>query len=525
MRKPRWTFERLMRALMETVDYALMLVDADGDVLFFNRVAAERLARGGIAADARVDDREWPLFRSDGVTPFPPGDTPLRRALRGELVRNEELVIRDDDGSPSRRLVVTAQPIRLDDGAVAAMLAWYDSTEQWQAAQADRAALVRFGQLLDGASDYAILMLGPDGEVITWSRSAEQLTGYTECEMVGRSFEVLFTDADRDAGVPAAILRMAAETGRAETGGMRVGKGGKVFWVSGVVTASRDDIGRVTGFVKVAHDVSRQRSAERSIMQLNEELRRLNEQLEHRVVERTAQLERQTADLLTAVAELEAFSYSVSHDLRAPLRAMHGFARLLGEEYIDQLPLGAAQYLAKIEENARQMGTLIDALLSLSRMQRQGLAVQPLDMGEIVAGCWADLSGAREGRELELQVDDLPVCEADQRLIRQVWINLLDNAIKYTLGRTPGRIRISATTRDDVPGYLVTDNGAGFDMRYSNKLFQVFQRLHPAEDYAGDGIGLAVVRRIIHRHGGEVWAMGEVDRGATFGFTLSGRST
>jgi PAS domain S-box-containing protein len=248
-----------------------------------------------------------------------------------------------------------------------------------------------------------------------------------------------------------------------------------------------------------------------------EEVRRLNAALEERVRQRTAQLE-------AANKELEAFSYSVSHDLRAPLRAIDGFAQKLVREFGAQLPEEAARQLRRVRENARQMGQLIDDLLTFSRLGRQPLRKQTVGPADLVRQVLEELRPEREGRRVEIRAGSLPPCQGDPALLKQVFTNLLGNALKYSRKRDPAVIDVGAR-EGDRPGecvYFVRDNGAGFDMRYAGKLFGVFQRLHPVEDYEGTGVGLAIVQRIIHRHGGRIWAEGQVDRGAEFAFTLTG---
>jgi light-regulated signal transduction histidine kinase (bacteriophytochrome) len=253
--------------------------------------------------------------------------------------------------------------------------------------------------------------------------------------------------------------------------------------------------------------VTQQKAAER-------EIHRLNEDLEHRVTQRTAELE-------TSNKELEAFTYSVSHDLRAPLRHISGFTRILVEEFGGALPAEAHQHLQRIEQGTHRMGRLVDELLNLTRVGRQPLALQVTGLDSVVRDVLAVLQPDIEGRAIEWNIAQLPFVECDPTLIRQVFQNLISNALKYSRPRSPAVIEIGQTERDGQQVLFVRDNGVGFSMKYADKLFGVFQRLHRAEDFEGTGVGLANVHRIIQKHGGRVWAEAELDRGATFYFTLA----
>jgi len=246
-----------------------------------------------------------------------------------------------------------------------------------------------------------------------------------------------------------------------------------------------------------------------------EEIKALNAELEQRVAKRTAELE-------AANDELEAFSYSVSHDLRAPLRAINGFAGIVLEEYGPQLPQEGRHYLERVCQGGQRMGELIDDLLAFSRLGRQPLVRRRVDTRRLVEEALGELKPSISDRRIETRVNELPPSQGDQALLKQVWINLLSNALKYSRGRTPAIVEIGWEQQDGECVFFVRDNGVGFNMEYAGKLFGVFQRLHRADEFEGTGVGLAIVQRIIHRHGGRVWADAEPDRGAIFYFTLGG---
>lgn len=245
-------------------------------------------------------------------------------------------------------------------------------------------------------------------------------------------------------------------------------------------------------------------------------IRLLNDDLEKRVHERTTQLE-------SANKELEAFSYSVSHDLRAPLRAIDGFSRIVMDDYAASLPEDGQSLLHDVCANTRRMGELIDDLLSFSKLGRQPLKRGRVAVDRLVKECLADLNPNHNGRRIELCIGELADCEGDVSLLRQVWINLLSNAIKYTGKCAQAVIEVGCRhgKPPDGPVYFVKDNGVGFDMRYAERLFGVFQRLHRSEDYEGTGVGLAIVARVVGRHGGRIWAESEPGKGTTFSFTVA----
>jgi light-regulated signal transduction histidine kinase (bacteriophytochrome) len=240
----------------------------------------------------------------------------------------------------------------------------------------------------------------------------------------------------------------------------------------------------------------------------------LNAELEHRVVARTGQLD-------AANKELEAFSYSVAHDLRAPLRHINGFSKILQDDYSTALDATAQHYLKSIQDGAKNMGRLVDDLLKMGQIGRQELVCRPTDLNSLVRRALQDLQPECEGRQIEWRIGELPSVDCDSGLIRQVFANLLSNAVKYTRPREKAVIEVGQVTTDGAPTVFVRDNGAGFDQKYAHKLFGVFQRLHSAEQFEGTGVGLATAHRIVQKHGGRIWAQAEVDKGATFFIALA----
>jgi PAS domain S-box-containing protein len=390
---------------------------------------------------------------------------------------------------------------------LAAVLALNSETsERSRAEEALRKSQARTKMLTDSITDYAILMLDPKGRILSWSSGATRVMGYSAEEMHGQSFLCFFPEEEVRSEVPQKELENALVNGRGEAEGWRVRKDGSRFWSNSVLVAVRDEKGQLQGLSKVMRDITKRKQAE-------DEIQRLNRNLEQRA-----------SELEAANKELEAFTYSVSHDLRAPLRHIDGFSQLLVDEYGPKVPEDVRRYLDRIQNGARQMGLLVDELLTLARIGRKEIRLQVTGLDSVVDEVVSDLKSELDGRNVEWKVATLPFVECDPTLLKQVFVNLLSNAVKYTKPRDPAVIEVGSVPDNGHPAIFVRDNGVGFNMKYADKLFGVFQRLHRAEDFEGTGIGLATVQRIVHKHGGRIWAEAELDKGATFYFTLGSQT-
>lgn len=355
------------------------------------------------------------------------------------------------------------------------------------------------------AAANAIVITDREGTIVWANPAFTTLTGYELEDVLGRNPRLLKSGV-QDAAFYAGLW--GAISGGNVWEGQMVNrrKDGSLYTEAMTITPVRTDDGVITHFIAVKRDVTERQRVE-------EERQRLNSELEDRVALRTAELE-------AANRELEAFSYSVSHDLRAPLRSVSGFSQALLEDFGPQLPGDARTHLATIQSAAERMGELISALLRLSRLGRQALARRRLDTAQLVREVLEELRPMTVDRVAEVEIGELPSCDADPTLLRQVWLNLLGNAFKYTATRAVARVEIGSRREHGELVYFIRDNGAGFDMQYADRLFGVFQRLHSQGEFEGTGVGLAIVQRIIHRHGGRVWAEAVLDGGATFSFTL-----
>jgi PAS domain S-box-containing protein len=369
----------------------------------------------------------------------------------------------------------------------------------------------RYRHVSELISDYAIgATIGPGGKYsLDWASGAiERICGYTPEELFNEGkYKDLVHPEDRGY-VGESVRRLAMNEGfRIEF--RIITRSGEVKWINHRARPIWDEKqGKLVGFYSAGQDVTSRKQAD-------EQLKELNERLEERVAARTVQLE-------AINRELESFSYMVSHDLRAPLRSIDSFSRIIETEYARDIPPEGRNYLNLVTENVSQMKKLIDDLINFSHVNRKLMNTELVYPQDLIRQSLEDLREERKNRDIEIVTGDLPPFVGDPAMMKQVFLNLISNAVKFTRKRDHARIEIGSYSSDRELVYFIRDNGTGFDMHYRQKLFGVFQRLHSAEDYEGTGLGLAIVQRIIHRHGGRVWADSEPGKGATFYFNVKG---
>jgi PAS domain S-box-containing protein len=379
-----------------------------------------------------------------------------------------------------------------------------DITERQKAENALRESEKQFRTMIDAIPQLA-WMAHADGFIFWYNQRWFDYTGTTSEQMEGWGWQRVHDPAY----LPTVLEGWKQSIASGQPFEMEFplrAADGHYGWFLTRVYPILDDAGQVVRWFGTNTDVSQKHKAD-------EEIRDLNAALEKRVIERTS-------ELMAANKELEAFSYSVSHDLRAPLRAVDGFSQAVLEDYSTLLPEEGQRHLRTIREGAQRMGALIDDLLTFSRLSRAPLSKQEVNTAKLVRNALGEMKSQQEGRQVDIRIGDLPACLGDPALLKQVWINLLSNALKYTRQRKIAVIEIGCKTERGEDIYYVRDNGAGFDMQYFHKLFGVFQRLHRADQFEGTGVGLAIVQRVILRHGGRIWAEAALNQGATFYFTL-----
>ena len=446
--------------------------------------------------------------------------------LAGRRTEEQEYEIRRKDGSRFTALLNVSSVLDFEGRFVNCRMSMVDITARREAENAlqrinsdlehairERSAELvaseeRFRLMVEGIEDYGIYFTDPGGFITSWSTSAQSLQGYGATEVTGHHISVLLEPHDDAESMARQRLDTARSEGHFEAYDWVTRKDGSRFWAHSLVTPLRDASDHMLGFACLIHDLS-------EIRKTQELQENLNTELEHRVQERTQQLE-------AANAELESFSYTVSHDLRSPLRHINHYIELGREAASEGNAQAFVPCLDQMDHSVRNMGGLIDGLLDLARLGRTALHEMPFDMTHLIAEARQAVVGDTKGRSIEWVIaSDFPMVHCDPVLMRQVWSNLLSNALKYSRTREQTRIELGWRMHASGQGeFFVQDNGVGFDPRLADKLFGMFQRLHSAAEFEGTGIGLALTRKIVERHGGSIWAVGDKGVGCTVHFTL-----
>lgn len=392
-------------------------------------------------------------------------------------------------------------------------------------------------------SEDAIISKSIDGIIKSWNKGSEKMFGFTAQEAIGKHISIIFPK-EYHSEEKSIIEKITNNEIIDHFETVRNKKNGESLYVSLTASPLRDRSGTIIGVSKIIRDISSHKKSKFALIRANKALVYQNEEKEKRAAELAAanfelalqndEKENRAAELLIlnndlevsenrlkeVNSELESFSYSVSHDLRAPLRAIHGYTMMLERNFEKKWDAESKRLMNKIMSNAKKMGMLIDDLLSFSRVGRKELVMVNIQMQEIVTNICTELKNEQPTRKIKFHIRTLLPVMADNMGIKQVWLNLISNAVKYSRLKENAIIEIGCNTVGDEIVYYIKDNGAGYDMRYADKLFGVFQRLHAEEEFEGTGVGLAIVQRIISKHGGRVWAEAVVNEGATFYFSL-----
>lgn len=499
--------KEIYKSLYNSVAGGIIVQKPDQEIININSVACEIFGmEANKITGIKLPKENWYAIHEDG-TRFEDDEYPHNVTFRkGTSVKNVVMGITNERTGEQRWILTNSEPImNTKNGEIeAAMATFLDITDrkilQDKLKESEELYRNLFNEMSEGFALREVICDDNgkpiDYEYIDFNESYEKMIGMKKDQLIGNTILGIMPDFERDW---IDIYGRVALTGEPVSFEKYSHDFGKYLKIS----AYCPEIGK---FATVILDITERVNAEK-------EIKKLNEELENRVIERTAQLE-------ASNKELEAFSYSVSHDLRAPLRAIEGFGKILEEDYGDKLDSEGMRFLNIIHKNTVQMGKLIDDLLSFSRMSRNNMGNETIEMNKLVKLVFDDLITSVGDREIILELKDLPCAMGDSSMIKQVLINLISNSIKFTRDREKAVIEVGCLKDENKNVYYIKDNGIGFDMKYVDKLFGVFQRLHRAEEYEGTGIGLALVQRIIRRHGGNVWAEGRPNEGTTIYFIL-----
>jgi len=491
--------ERSFLSAIDAIGDAVLTTDSQGRVRFMNRAAEEltgwrqELALGCQATDVvhvvnepeAGAERFCALLKLDGA-PGSDSNAP------GSDYNNEYRVLARD--GVDHWLTIRATSIAGAEGGYLRVVVLQDVTRRKQSEE----ALRRQADLLEQSQE-PIFTWELDGAISYWNQGARALYGFSSLEALGRAVRELLPAArpSKEEALEVALERDGRWSGELT----RKSKDGREIVVESLLVVVQDGAGRKT-VLETDRDITERKRTELENLRLNEELRA------------------RIGELTIVNQELESFNYSISHDLRAPLRHINAYTNILLEQPAMGLTPEARDYAERVRQGAARMGRMVDELLELSRTFRREPARQVTQLNSLVEDVIFELKAEAHGREIEWHIGELPVIACDPTLTRQVFANLLANAVKFTLHRKPAVIEVGQALLRGQTIMFVRDNGVGFNMKYADKLFGVFQRLHRREDFEGTGIGLVTVQRIIHKHGGRIWPEAEPEKGATFYFTL-----
>jgi PAS domain S-box-containing protein len=468
--------DRYYRTLVEGIaDYAIFLLDPEGCVRTWN-AGAQRF-KGYLAPE--IIGQHFSRFYTEEDQREGLPKLALETARQDGRFEREGWRVRKDGSLFWAHVVIDA--IRDDRGKLVGFgKITRDLTEQRNAQERLRRSEEQFTLLVQSVTDYAIFMLDPAGRVSSWNSGAQRIKGYAAEEILGQHFSRFYTDEDRAAEVPATVLETARTEGRFETEGWRVRKDGSTFWAHVIVDRILDADGKIVGFAKVTHDNTDRRAAQQA---------------------------------------MEAFAYNVSHDLRAPLRGIEGFARILLDDFAEPLGPTGRRYAERIAAAADRLQGLIADLLAFSRLQRKELTLRSVEPGPIVHRQAEQVREIAKGAEIVIE-EPLPAVQAEPAVLESALSNLLVNAVKFHRPDGPVEVRLWGERRGMRVRLWVEDHGIGIAQEHHERIFGAFERLHGQEEYAGTGIGLAIVRTGIERMGGAVGVLSEPGEGARFWIEL-----
>jgi PAS domain S-box-containing protein len=468
--------EERIRLLIESVtDYAIFLLDPEGYIISWNTGAEHVL---GYTSDDIVGQHFSTFYTPEDLARNHPANE-LKLALANGRYEEEGWRVRKDGSRFVSSVVIT--PVKDPDGTLRGFAKVTRDVSQKRLLKESEE---RFRLLVAGVKDYAIFMLDPNGYVVSWNLGAQNIKGYRADEIVGKHFSTFYTQAHKDQNYPQEELRIALKEGRFEDEGWRVKKDGSQFWANVIITPLYGSDGRLSGFAKITRDMSHRR-----------------------------ELDLQLADL---IRELESFAYSVSHNLRSPLRAVGFNSRILLEEASQNLDEEHQELLRMQYASTVRLAKVVDDMLHLARISRLPLAHAKLDLTLLASETAEEIKAAMPKSSCSIEIEEGLIAHCDKTLIHTVLLNLFENAVKFS--PEGGHVRFGFDAEADA--FFVSDQGIGFEMEYAEKIFLPFERLVGENEFEGTGIGLATVHRAITRQGGKIWVKSEPGKGTAFYFTL-----